>query len=127
MRAMFAKYWVDPDTGYACVIVRNPHLGHLCGYVGVPDDHLAYGKDYDDDIFNAVMVHGGLTFSGFRQATAGEPTDLWWLGFDCAHYGDFVPNMPVCIGTVYRDVGYVTNEVTMLAKQLKALQHTDDQ
>lgn len=27
--------WRDEVTGYRCLIVRNPHLGHWCGYVEI--------------------------------------------------------------------------------------------
>jgi hypothetical protein len=38
--------WPDEATGLPCLIVRN-RLGALCGYVGVPETHAAYGLNYD--------------------------------------------------------------------------------
>lgn len=38
--------WRDETTGLVCLIVRGP-LGALCGYVGVPEKHPAYGLSYD--------------------------------------------------------------------------------
>lgn len=140
------KQWRDEATGLPCLIVRGPS-GSLCGYVGVPPTHPAYGKQYDDV---SVEVHGGLTFAdkcaeaptreswerfkerGHRargeakrypngdaaqflrarvlelsnygaytqwceaahichKVEPGETDDVWWLGFDCAHLGDFSP------------------------------------
>lgn len=39
--------WLDPVTNYPCLIVRSQVSGSLCGYVGVPKEHPAYGLDYD--------------------------------------------------------------------------------
>lgn len=52
--------WQDQATGFACLAVRSSHSGHWCGYVGVPQSHPTFGKNYDDV---DVQVHGGLTFS----------------------------------------------------------------
>jgi hypothetical protein len=59
-------------------------MGYRCGYVRVPRGHPWHGRDYD-----AVRaeVHGGLTFSE-PDLYRGCLCDGWWLGFDCAHYGD---------------------------------------
>ena len=56
------------------------------------------------------MVHGGLTFSDkFKDS------DLWWIGYDCAHSGDYSTFNPT--GKV-RDVDYCTKQCENLAKQL---------
>lgn len=112
--------WSDDATGLPCLIVRGP-LGALCGYVGVPEGHPWYGVE-----FSAVNaeVHGGLTYSSPCQhggkichvPEPGEPDNVWWLGFDCAHLGDLTPGAYLDDGT-YRDVGYVTRETAHLAQQ----------
>ena len=33
-------------------------------------------------------VHGSLTYSGDNDGTYPVESNLWWLGFDCGHYGD---------------------------------------
>ncbi len=33
-------------------------------------------------------VHGGITFSGGAPSKYPVVSDLWWFGYDCAHYGD---------------------------------------
>lgn len=33
-------------------------------------------------------VHGGLTYSNNYPGYPVENDGLWWLGFDCGHYGD---------------------------------------
>lgn len=125
----------DPATGLPCLIVRA-HSGSLCGYVGVVEGHPAFGKDYEKV---DVDVHGGLTYSGFCQHTSdertgvchvpgtGDPEQVWWLGFDCAHYGDLPPAYSYFEGVVrtpdeeYRDVDYVRRQCAQLANQLSGM------
>lgn len=148
--------WKDEKTGLDCLIVRAPATGALCGYVGVPAGHPWHGLDYytsryDDDgnevelspaeaSLNDVEVHGGLTFAGHCRHSPdpgkgichvpdeGEPDDLYWLGFDCAHAFDLAPAIVATLRKVghdlgwhqddqYRDLAYVKAEVTALAKQ----------
>lgn len=135
--------WPDPATNFPCLIVRGP-VGALCGYVGVSPDHPLYGKPYNAPEVQEVQIHGGLTFAGGCQPphssahfichvpTPGEPDDVWWFGFDCAHCGDGVPVFTLIdsrIGlweasrevSTYRTLSYVQTEVTSLAAQLKVL------
>jgi hypothetical protein len=131
--------WVDEATGLDCLIVRN-RLGALCGYVGVPPEHPAHGKDYYD--MPDIEVHGGLTYADRCQEGAeehgichvpepGRPADVWWFGFDCGHCWDLVPGIADALGSigrspyrgdreVYRDFTYVQAEVAQLARQLAA-------
>lgn len=128
------EQWQDPATGLPCLIVRGP-LGGLCGYVGVAEGHRYFGVNYNDV---PVDVHGGLTFSDKCQGqpeghtichlpAEGEPDEAWWLGFDCGHVGDLLPNWHYIPGFlnlsatgdgIYRDLEYVRAEVTRLAAQL---------
>lgn len=129
------KQWTDEATGLPCLIVRN-RIGALCGYVGVPEGHRYYGEDYEKP---DVEVHGGLTFSDFCQPTEdeskgichkpdhGEPEKVWWLGFDCAHCGDYYDlnsplrhKYPKSPDDRYRDFAYVESECRSLAKQIAA-------
>lgn len=133
--------WVDKDTGYDCLVVRSDSSGGLCGYVGVKENHPFYEKHYNHP---DVDVHGGLTFSSHCQEDNREEgvchiteseDKVWWLGFDCAHFGDFMPKHAQLfreIGlparedrdSVYRDLDYVKSEIKSLASQLKGLQVT---
>lgn len=144
------KQWQDEATKLPCLIVRGPH-GALCGYVGVPTDHPWHGQDYDAvgkylpkpeeyDPDWYPDVHGGLTFSGGCGHSAdpaagichvpgeGEPDDVWWLGFDCAHFGDYSSmSYPASHrgrfphqGDVYRDQAYVEQQCALLAAQASA-------
>lgn len=148
------KQFTDEETGLPCLIVRGPH-GGLCGYVGVAEGHKFHGVDYGqcpqkcksghvycEHSPGAVLdVHGGITFAAFCADTddeskhichvpgPGEPDHVWWLGFDCAHSGDYSPGYakeyPRVFsngwGETYRDMMYVTHQVKKLAAQLAAI------
>jgi len=66
-----------------------------------PPGHPLHGKDYGEV---EAEVHGG-----------------WWLGFDCAHYGDLSPGFTNGLRRdgVYRDMEFVTREVEQLAEQFQ--------
>lgn len=143
--------WTDEATGLPCMIHRGP-VGSLCGYVGVPPEHPLHGKGCEAP---HVDVHGGLTYAnrcmeGDDPATGichvpgpGEPEDVWWFGFDCAHLMyDIAPAMavrervmelppfpssPLYPTPTYKDVAYVTHEVTILAAQLAAVTQGEQQ
>jgi len=94
------EYWEpgewhdEPDTfemtykGYKCEGRRNA-MGSWCGYVGIPTDDPFYknhiiDKSYDDVPLNA---HGGITYESLY-----EEDKVYWVGFDCAHYNDYLPS-----------------------------------
>ncbi len=94
--------WRAPSSpSYPCLIVRSP-TGALCGYVGVPPGHPAHGKDHG--CLEDVGSHWGLTYSGACSGNVchvpepGESDDVWWLGFDCAHAGDYCPGLEARLG-----------------------------
>jgi hypothetical protein len=107
-------------VGLPCLMNRTG-LGYWRGYVAVPPGHPLHGKDYDIE----VDVHGAIC----HVPKPGEPDDVWWFGFDCAHYDDASPGMDALrlkYGNFgrhgrYRDKTYVEAEVRSLAEQLKAL------
>jgi hypothetical protein len=117
------EIWAHPGTDYLLAITRHPELGHLCGYLGVPEGHLWHGKGEED---LEVGVHGGLTFA--RGTAPGRPGEwerpgYWWLGFDCAHFQDVVPihyqlrqSSREDFGS-YRDWQYVQDELASLVEQ----------
>lgn len=86
---MSKRYIVEREfehAGYKCVVTFGV-LGHRCGYVGIPKTHPLYGKGYDE--CQDICCHGGLTYSGGGDKSKHPiESDLWWFGFDCAHYGD---------------------------------------
>src|SRR4051812_36910623 len=56
--------WVDKATGLDCLAVLHDSSGHWCGYVGVPEGHPNFQKDYEQ-VEPWPEVHGGLTFASF--------------------------------------------------------------
>lgn len=123
--------------GLPCLIVRSGRLNVLCGYVAVPPGHPSHGV-YFREVH--ARAHDGLTYSDSCHGRichvpeAGEPPDVWWLGFDCGRAGDKAPGAPepfpfyISGGDdfpssdgVYRDLAYVRGEVERLAEQLAAM------
>lgn len=147
--------WQDePDRiewrshGLPC-LMRRTELGIWCGYVAVPPGHPLHGKDMSDERVSALDAHGGITYAdGCRgdichEPQEGEPADVYWLGFDCAHAWDYSPGLaktlreakayfvaehpglqelvgPEFPRGVYRDEAYVRAECESLAAQLMA-------
>ena len=78
------KAW--EHAGLKCVVVLNREQGHRCGYVRIMPDHPSHCEPYNDV---DVHVHGGLTY-GRLDVEHG-----YWLGWDCAHFGDSYVNPDV--------------------------------
>lgn len=93
-------------------LVLMIHGLHYCAYVRLPKNHPYYNLPYDDI---PIDCHGGLTFSqmtGFAPLKkkvwksrflgsvwggSWEYEDInkgYWIGWDYAHAGDYVPYMP---------------------------------
>jgi hypothetical protein len=119
------KRWTT-KAGLRAVIVKQPGYegpfnsdllggwfkdGWYCGYVGVPVDHPAYAKNYDDV---PADVHGWLTFG--RTSDDNYPIKtkekLWWFGYDCAHLDDDIK---------IENLIYNINECELLARQLASI------
>lgn len=138
--------WTDEATGLPCLIVRGP-AGALCGYVGVAPGHPLHKVEYMDMEVD-LEVHGSVTFTGGCQEEdaehgichvpePGQPDDVWWIGFDCAHAFDVTPRIDADLRDAglpptslleasmyrsaarYRDVGYVKAQCADLARQLR--------
>jgi hypothetical protein len=122
-------------AGLPALLVRTD-MGHLCGYVAVPPGHPLYGKDDSADLVGEIPCHGGVTYAS-RCAGAichvpapGEPDDVWWFGFDCAHCGDLSPSSagflaqrgyPRANADTYRTAAYVRSECEAMAEYLTTL------
>ena len=110
---------------------RHAELGIWCGYVGIPSTHPWWGWNHDDiDRELEESIHGGVTFA---QDGDGDKWAVghYWVGFDCGHGGDLVPQifqlfcqmavpMASAGNDVYRRLPYVQGEITSLAAQLRA-------
>lgn len=82
---------------YLCKITQGKVLDHYCGYVGIPRNHPLV-KHKGVDTFQELEVHGGVTFTADskKEIIKLEEKNLWedpyfWVGFDCAHGGDYSP------------------------------------
>jgi hypothetical protein len=122
--------------GFPCIVHRVESHGGLCGYVAVPPGHPWHGVDFErDSREDGPTVHGGVTYADrctgpvCHVPAPGEPDDVWWIGFDCAHAGDISPALNkhhdmrwgvLAIGEEYRTVEYVRAECTRLAEQASA-------
>lgn len=120
-------------AGLDCMIVRHAKSLHLCGYVGVPKDHVLHGVDYREEPMGGFWIHGGITYSEKCSHTIchikeGED-DIWWFGFDCNHSADFAPStvsyresysslMGGQHGQTYKTIDYVRSETNKLAEQI---------
>lgn len=141
--------WVDePDEvvfthcGFKCRVSRigvneTPHedifSAHLCGYIFVPKDHPWFGLDKEAFWEKDINVHGGVT------DTYSYSDELWRVGFDCAHSGDYMPTLEIPLKSefmrqldkiipvnsqlyrmcnpTYKNVAFVTEELRKLAEQ----------
>ena len=127
--------WVHELSGYPCVILRQPNLLFLRGYVGIDIIHHLYKMDYVMDYCNRFQVHGGITYSGNGEGMQDGPLfkdeflQYWAFGFDCAHGGDMwaTPKIleeklgkPFALfpGDTYKDIDFVIKECESLADQL---------
>lgn len=139
------EVWRDePDSvsfqrGPYHLLIHRTDLLHLCGYVGVRKDHVCYGSGWNHALLDELQVHGGITYSRQGGGLPNSNDQLWYFGFDCAHFGDYVPGIhhhlnlargaeglpPLDLDILsghYRDINYVAAEVKSLYEQLKAIQ-----
>lgn len=129
--------------GLKCVVVFQD-MGHRCGYVGVTKDHPFYGAFYDDETISNIDVHGGITYASDGGGQYPIESDLWWFGFDCAHWQDlsdhkaalkYFPHLTETIMLrkkvddayktkhgVVRTIKYVREQCRILAEQLYLLE-----
>ena len=129
--------WLDADTGLSCIAKRHHRTGHWCGYVGVPEGHSWFGKQYDDIsarcelTYAAPCSHGAIESSICHVPEPGEPDNVWWLGFDFAHCDDASPQdhcyardrgypFDPVIGT-YKTLEYVKQVCKELAADIKGV------
>lgn len=103
-------------------MIRHNGLGYRCGYVKIPPSHRFY--EMADDELYGLEVHGGITFAGWIPAEGGK--EEWWIGFDCAHYGDAPDSSltgsffhPPTEGCSVKSTSYVRQECFKLINQLE--------
>lgn len=123
---MNREWETEPDEvkfqykGYNCEILRPTEMGHLCGYVDLPETSKFFGQGYDDI---PVRVHGGLTYAGFNNG-------FWRIGFDCAHAGDLIPYLVerhpefrTSLSESYKNIVFVQEGLYSLVDQIIDKEH----
>lgn len=144
--------WTDASTGLGCIIRRERSGGHLAGYVGVGPDHPLFGVEWQAIPASLdIEVHGGISYAAAcdesgpeeiavchvpRGTSPGSEGHVWWMGFECNHITDLVPDrtdgnagdttLVHGVTPVYRDEAYVFGQVTDLAAQLAAIAKEED-
>lgn len=115
--------WKHEPSGYDLLMWRN-HMGTWCGYVGLPETHPLHGLNYGSEEFlERLETHHGLTFSDTfvdvkdRFELPDELRLLWWIGFDCAHFGDVMPAMDA-LTSALRDTNGTLQRFEAMKKQL---------
>ncbi len=113
---------VFESSGYSCLIWRTPDTGYLCGYVRIPLTHPKAKSPILDPDLN---VHGCTTLSEEWAPGHNAEEEFWWIGFDCNHLHDLVPNPGLTLfeeeWDSYRNFVFVRQETTNLASQLKRI------
>lgn len=97
-------------------------------YIKIPKNHPFYKKEYDDICKECdIEVNGGLTFSeDCLWISETEKLDGWFIGWDYAHYGDYIGSI---LGLLYSNVTdgkkwtteEIRQEVFNACKQLKEI------
>jgi hypothetical protein len=86
----FVRIWAY-YKGLPYTLGRNV-LGVWLGYVAIRKDMLVYTNNFD---WEQLEIHGGITYSDHAYPLMELPYEdndqLYWIGFDCGHYGDKVP------------------------------------
>lgn len=109
-----------------CLVVRGP-VGALCGYVGVPSGHPAFGFR-ERELQDHLQAYDLLSYASLAEpiehgiSRKSKPLfeRTWWIGFDCAHAQDFSPGMDNgCMSmSNYRGIGFARHFTEQLAVQL---------
>ena len=73
-------YYEKEYRGYNYIVFQHSSFGHLNGYIELKEE------DYNIDVDN-IEVHGGITYKGSLFGDKNKS----YVGFDCAHLGDFCP------------------------------------
>lgn len=97
---------IIPNTWFGDDYIK----GQANGYVVVPANHPFHGFPYDF-VNQYVMVHGGLTYSGWEK----NGHSGYCFGFDTAHLGDTSENWTV--DAVYIEAVNLLKQFNVLAEE----------
>lgn len=117
------RHFVAAGTSYGFdYYVVNQGGSHPCAYVVLPKGHVFNGVPYDEI---PVECHGGLTYGNSHlEGVKLEDMD-YVVGWDYAHYGDFISGMD--IGCIDRFIpkkwttSEIVDDVIAVCKQLREL------
>lgn len=131
MQDGITKDWTT-EAGLRAVI-RFVRGSHYCGYVAVEPGHPWYGiEDFFATHQPVLTPHGGVTYLDGNEdyPAPSDPATVWWVGFDCAHWGDLSYSedakgyAPEPYHS-FKDAHYVESECERLAHQLKKAEVSD--
>ncbi|HEX8554780.1 MAG TPA: hypothetical protein VF695_08750, partial [Sphingomonas sp.] len=96
--------WLDPASGYECIMMRDNPAGFLSGFVGVPVSHPLFCWEHRAIAPElGIQVHGGLNYSRMCQEGPSPQRRLIVEARRICHVG--VGQEPVKHATDYRVVG----------------------
>lgn len=90
---------------------------HPTAYVAVEEDNILYGRNYNEININC---HGGLTYS--EDHLMDFITNKWVLGWDYAHYNDFMGMYPLeqqdefkkwTTSEIFKEVKFVVHQIML--------------
>ena len=117
------RHFVAAGTSYGFdYYVVNQGGSHPCAYVVLHKGHVFNGLHYDDI---PVECHGGLTYGKGELEGVKLEDGEYVIGWDYAHWGDFVSGMDIGGSGGFNPKKWTTeevvNEVTEVCKQLREL------
>jgi hypothetical protein len=59
---------------------------HPCAYIKLNKNHKFYNMHHNDI---DIQCHYGLTYSASGLHSTPDEQDVWWIGWDYAHIGDY--------------------------------------
>ncbi len=111
---------IPPELGIA------PHQG--IDYAALCDENASAAVRICHTDYAYILGRARPNVPSTSNSDASGGPDAWWLGFNCNKTGDFLPNGGYRNNDnredgprVYRDIGYVADQVLILADKLKAL------
>ena len=119
-KRVLIKSWTDEKSTFPCLIIKQ-EFGYLCGYIGIPSSHPL--ADKQNELEAQIDVHGGVTFAKFWHPWEMRDTFYtYWVGFDCAHCFDIMPDFPVDLshmpGASFKTPEFVELELESMGEQL---------
>lgn len=106
------------DSGYCLgLLYYILSLGaYPCAYVRIPQEHEFYKKDFGSI---DIDVHGGLTYSrDYLWVSENQRVEGWFIGWDYAHYGDYLGFVKFYSIDINQDKKWTTEEIYKDVKEV---------